>query len=139
MKRLKSFLAGFLTAALLAGNVVSADEQDLIKSLVGKWEGTVALKNEPFRMLTIAEVKRNGDDWSGRGRWAISRSDVTGKGSPVEIKITQNGGDVVLLFDSGVGNDVSLKLVGDGRLEGKMEHMRGKKRVHADASFKKIE
>jgi hypothetical protein len=47
----------------------SANEEDLVKKLIGKWEGTVAIKNDPFRTLVIDSVKRDGDQWITTGRW----------------------------------------------------------------------
>jgi hypothetical protein len=111
----------------------SANEEDLVKKLVGRWEGTVAIKNDPFRMLVIDSVKRDGDQWLATGRWG--RADK--KGNEVEIKIQVTGGDLSLAFDATEGNEVMLKLVGDRELNGKFNHAVGRKRVNADASLKK--
>jgi hypothetical protein len=113
----------------------SANEEDLVKKLIGKWEGTVAIKNDPFRTLVIDSVKRDGDQWIATGRWGNTDK----KGMKVDIKIQVNGGDLSLAFDAAAGNELNVKLVGDRELTGKFNHARGRQRVNADASLKKVD
>lgn len=137
-KLLKSYISGFIIIAITLITFVSstsANDEDLVQKLVGKWEGTVAIKNDPFRMLVIDSVKRDGDQWIATGRWGNTDK----KGAKVDIKIQVNGGDLSLAFDAAAGNEVNLKLVGDRELTGKFNHARGRQRTNADASLKKVD
>jgi hypothetical protein len=67
-----SYVSAVVIIAMAIGTFVSstsANEEELVKKLVGKWEGTVAIKNDPFRTLLIDSVKRDGDQWIATGRW----------------------------------------------------------------------
>jgi hypothetical protein len=134
----ESYVSGFviIVMALIAFvSSTSANEEDLVKKLIGKWEGTVAIKNDPFRTLVIDSVKRDGDQWIATGRWGNTDK----KGMKVDIKIQVNGGDLSLAFDAAAGNELNVKLVGDRELTGKFNHARGRQRVNADASLKKVD
>jgi len=143
-KLLESCVSGFLILAMTLITFVSstsANDEDLVKKLVGKWEGTVAIK-DPFRTLVIDSVKRDGDQWIATGRWG--RADK--KGNEVQVKIQVTGENLSLAFDAAEGNQVHLKLVGDRELTGVFRHMEGGKPgvghrvlVSGDASLKKVD
>jgi hypothetical protein len=138
MKRLRPVPQDFLIIALSLVafvSLASANEEELVKKLVGRWEGTVAIKNDPFRTLLIDSVRRDGDQWIATGRWGNTDK----KGMKVDIKIQVNGGDLSLAFDAAAGNELNLKLVGDRELTGKFNHARGRQRINADASLKKVD
>ncbi len=124
-------------AALLInahGLTAQTTDDDLAKKLVGTWEGTRATKTSPFQTLIIKSVAREDGQLVATGNYG-----TTDKKLPqVKINVIVNGTDVVLELRSGVGNDVDLKLVGDNELTGNIEAMRGRKRIHADLTLKKV-
>jgi hypothetical protein len=121
---------------LTIASTTAASEEEIVRKLVGRWEGTVAIKNNPFRTLVINSVKREGDHWIAAGRW-VSKEEKAGR--KVDIKVQVNGDDVSLAFDAQDGNDVKLKLAGDRELTGLFEHARARKRVNSHVSLKKVD
>jgi hypothetical protein len=114
--------------------------EETVKSLVGKWGGTVATK-DPFRRLTIESIAREGDQWVGKGRWSDTEA---GKGAPVDITIVDitiidAGESVGLSFQTGAANNVDLKLTDQRELRGKFNHMQGRQRRNADAMLKTVD
>ncbi len=112
-----------------------AASEETVKSLVGRWEGTVATK-DPWRRLAIESITREGDQWIGKGRWSATE---TGKGTPVDLAIVEAGETVAVSFKTGTDNDVDLKLTGERELTGKFNHMFGRQRRNADMTLKKVD
>jgi hypothetical protein len=134
LSRLLTFFTIVVTMMTLVP-AASANEEDLVKKLIGTWEGTVAIKNNPFRILVISSVKREGDQWIAAGRW---RTKEDARGMRVNIKIQVNGGEISLSFDAAKGDDLTLKLVGDRELTGMFNHAVARQRRNAQTSLKKV-
>jgi hypothetical protein len=111
---------------------VSAAEDDLVQKLVGTWEGVSLTNRNEQRTLRIESVKREGDQWTGKGRWGQTGN----KGNEIELRITVSGNDVQVRFTGGSDNvPISLKLTGDNELNGTMQ-VRTKGRRLEDAPLK---
>ena len=88
-------------------------EEELVKTLVGRWEGTAGTKGDTARILFIKAVKRQGDRWVAYGIFGTPKAR-----GPVEITVTASGNDVLLDFDTTGNNSVRLKLAGENELDG---------------------
>jgi hypothetical protein len=141
LKRLLSinYALSIIVAVILLntnGLIAQTTDADLTKKLIGKWEGTRATKYGPFQTLIIKSVKREGDQLIATGNYGTTDKKL----SPTKINVIANGNDVVLelFFTSKIGNDIDLRLVGD-ELIGLTEAARGRKRIHADMTLKKVQ
>ena len=137
MKR-KIFAFALVTVFAFVGMGALAADSSPADKLVGTWERTLATKDNPSPRLVVESVKRDGDQWVGVGRFAITDK---GPGGKVDLNITVNGNDVALEFftPSGLHNRVQLKLVSDNELTGDMRIFTDKSRmVNADIKLKKI-
>jgi hypothetical protein len=136
-RRLLSALLGVIALISAAAVFQSSSyaSEELVKKLVGRWEGTAAVKNNPHRWLVIESVKPDGDQWTGEGRWG---SKEEGRGMKVQFIISVSGSNVSLAFDASQGNDLALKLVGDDELTGLYNHAVGRRRVNAQINLKKV-
>ena len=127
------FLAVATTSISTAPGLFANEE--MVKSLVGTWDGTVAVR-QSFRRLTIESVTRDGDQWVGRGRWSQRAG---ARGAPVDITIIDAGEIVNIAFKLDNGDSMALKGTGERELTGKFNHAVLRQRRFADASFKKVE
>lgn len=114
-----------------------AAEDELVKKLVGKWEGTVLIGSNEQRTLVIDSVKRDGDQWWADGRFG------TAKGSKIDIKVTIEGNDVSIDFatPNTAKNPIHLKLNGDNELTGHMRTFQPARRanVNVPMTLKRVE
>src|SRR5262249_62359115 len=84
MKR-KIFAFALVTVFAVVGMGALAADSSPADKLVGTWEGTLATKDNPSPRLVVESVKRDGDQWVGVGRFAITDK---GPGGKVDLNIT---------------------------------------------------
>jgi hypothetical protein len=116
-------LLAMLTFIMVGSAVSKADQIDLAKALVGKWEGEIARgqmdKGWNYgRTLVIGQVREQDGKWIvERARWG-----VTGMGlAPVQVTLGVDGGEPTLEFDIPAGqvkNSAKLGLIKEGVLAG---------------------
>ena len=133
----RHLLLNLMIAIMLVSSLPTwlAASEETVKSLIGRWEGTIAIK-EPWRRLTIESITKDGDQWVGKGRWSVTE---TGKGTPIDLTIVDAGERVGVSFKSGGDNNVDLQLTGERELTGKFNHMFGRQRRNADMTLKKVD
>jgi len=123
-------------ALMLLAFVAHANDDEVIKKLIGTWEGAGAFATQPTqRTLVIKSIKREGDSFVGEG----SYGNTGGRLSAVDLKIAASGADITVEFRSSANNDAVLKLRGDRELSGKIEVPRGTRRSTADLTLSKVE
>jgi hypothetical protein len=111
-------------ALIMVGAIAPrAEEMDLSKALVGKWEGEFQRRGkgqgtpstQNVRTLVIESVRKQD------GKWVVEtvQYGVPGKMRPENVTLNLNGSDVRLeLGVPGVGGRLSVKLIGDDTLRG---------------------
>ena len=120
---------------LMGLGVLSAWAQmDPTKVLVGKWEGRVELPESSERTLIIESVTPEDGGWVAEGRFGLT-GEKLGRRS---IQVSQRGGDIILVFETGAKtqNPVRLKLVGERKLEGTINIVVGGPNKTSNRSFK---
>ena len=113
-----------LVAFVTVGPAVSrADQIDLAKALVGRWEGQIARGQmdkgwDYDRTLVIDQVCEQGGKWIvERARWGVTGRQL----APVEVRLEVDGDQPTLDFDihaGGVQNSATLRLTKEGVLAG---------------------
>jgi hypothetical protein len=108
----KTFVLLGVAAILALGFAVSDGQDDLAKTLIGKWEGQVTWRapGNKDRVLTITSVK----DGQATGRFGIPG----GASKAVDIAIERSGGDTILRFSSFNNAPTQLTLRGGKTLDG---------------------
>jgi hypothetical protein len=113
----------FLVLALLFGNQAFA-QVDPAKILLGTWDGHADINVGQERTLVISNLKSTGDNaWTGRGRFgATGQVDTEKPGGNMDISVSSKGGDIIVEFVGANGKaPVSVKLVGENKLEGTID------------------
>ena len=103
---------------------------EVVKVLVGKWEGDierpqatkpkgskagVVHRRENTRILLIDKIQEQG------GKWVVEKASFGQEGKTpkqVEVSLHVSGGEVSLEFETDPGSTVKLKLSGDNVLRG---------------------
>jgi hypothetical protein len=114
--------------ALIMVGVIAprAEEMDLAKALVGKWEGEFQRRGkgqgtpstQNVRTLEIESVRKQD------GKWVVEKVQygLPGKMRPENVKLNMTGSDVRLeLGVPGVGGRLSVKLIGEDTLKGTID------------------
>lgn len=119
MKANSSILRYLVICQLLIGSGGAwAQVADPTKALIGTWEGPLALYGgENWRTVIIKSVKaKEGGGWVAEGTYGI-----TGKRlGRTTYDVSLQDGEIVLTFVTGAKAPAHLKLVGDSKLEGKV-------------------
>ena len=109
---------------IMAGTAVSrADQTDLAKALVGRWEGEIARGQMDKawnygRTLVIGQVREQDGKWIvERARWGVTGMKL----ARVQVTLEVDGGEPTLEFDIPAGdvkNSAKLGLTKEGLLAG---------------------
>jgi hypothetical protein len=118
------FLAIFgLQILLISSATFSFAQVDPTKALIGRWEGQIEISSNSGRTLIINSVKAKGEgEWVARGRYSVAGQESKAETGGQAMSVSSKDNDVFVEFVSGnAKNPVRLKLVGDNKLEGKID------------------
>ena len=129
---MKKIYAVFIASFLMLGSETFA-QVDPAKVLIGRWVGWAELLSHQDRTLLINIVTPEGDgQWTARGIFGLtSFVDITKrKGGNVDISITSKNNEIFIDFVQPADKmAVSVKLVGEDKLEGTIETIGGSNKV----------
>lgn len=136
MKANSRILRCLVIGQLLVGGGAWAQVADPTKALIGTWEGQIEIASNSARTITINSVTSKGDgEWVARGRYAIAGSESKETTGGQAMSVTRKENDIYLEFVvGGSKNPVTLKLVGETKLEGTINMVVGGR--GADRRFK---
>jgi hypothetical protein len=106
-----------MVLALVFG-VADAAERDLVKALIGRWEGEIQLRGlptrtDPNRTLVIESVTPTDDGTTARGRYGTGK-----RMRPVVIDVDPSGTFLWMRFATRDDRPIKLTLIDDRALSG---------------------
>ena len=116
--------AGYISAA-------PAGEEDLVKKLIGRWEGVMTAGSNQKRFLVVESIKDAQTHWTAYGRYGIE-----GTGGKVEMRVTVSGNDVTVDFDTPGKLSARVKLEGDNELNGHVRVFEPGQRSYINVNLK---
>ena len=99
--KMTSLLVAALALVMLGSTVANAEEMDLSKALVGKWEGEMTkgpkdkAQRNNARTLVIGQVRKQDGKWIVEdAKWGVTGQEL----GPIEVTLEVNGGVPTLQF-----------------------------------------